>query len=94
MLLTMGHMAKLLGATRVTYASWVKGGPIRAANNNKVRLRLKKMFSVMKDTDWPQPSHIAMTNTQRFNTLRDLMQEDPPPDPTEDPPLDPSTATE
>mgnify|MGYP003154790046 CR=1 FL=1 len=77
MLLTVAQMAKILGTTRATYSGWVKGKPIRATNEERVRTTLRRMMQrAINEHDWPQPGIIAMTSSQRFNTLLELMEED------------------
>jgi len=78
MLLNASQMAKFLGVSRVTYGGWVKGKPIRKANNLMVRAALKKLFVLVADDNkpWPAPEVIAMAPAQRFNTLLELTKEE------------------
>ena len=76
MLLTTAQMSKILGTTRATYSGWVKGKPIRKANEKRVKKTLRRMMTVMTKQDWPMPGVIAMTSVQRFDTLLELMKED------------------
>ena len=73
MLLTTGHMAKVLGVSRVTYSGWVNGKAIRKTNEAKVKSMLRKILSVMTEQDWPTPAVIAMTSPQRLDTLLELL---------------------
>lgn len=75
MLLTTTHMAKVLGVSRVTYSGWVSGKPIRKGNDEKVRGKLKQLFLVLTEKEWPQPEVIAMTGPQRLTKLLELLKE-------------------
>ena len=77
MLLTVAQMAKILETTRATYSGWVRGKPIRTANEERVRTTLRRMMQrAINERDWPQPEILAMASAQRFNTLLELMKED------------------
>lgn len=76
MLLTTGHMAKVLGVSRVTYSGWVNGKSIRKANEEKVKKMLRKMLAVVTEQEWPKPEVIAMTSLQRLNTLLELVRDE------------------
>ena len=73
MLLTTAYMAKALGVSRATYAGWVKGKPIRKANDENARNVLRGMFVVMKNHKWPTPEVAAATSEQRYNMLLEVM---------------------
>jgi DNA-binding transcriptional regulator YiaG len=74
MLLTTAQMSKLLGVSRVTYSGWVNGKPIRASNDAKARVALRKLFKVIEVHEWPRPEVIAMASAQRFKTLLELIE--------------------
>ena len=76
MLLNASQMSTFLGVSRVTYGGWVKGKPIRKGNDAKVRVALKKMFTVIEVNQWPMPEVIAMSPVQRFNTLLEMTTEE------------------
>ena len=76
MLLTIAQMSKILGTTRATYSGWVQGKPIRKANEERVKVTLRRMMQVMTEQEWPRPEIIAMASAQRFNTILELMNED------------------
>ena len=73
MMLTIAQFAKLLGVSRVTYNAWVAGGPIRRANDRRVRETLRELLKVMTERHWPTPDVIAMTSKQRMDTLLEVM---------------------
>jgi len=76
MLLTAVHMSKVLGVSRVTYGGWVKGKAIRKANEEKVKIMLRKMLKVVTEKDWPTPEIIALNPKQRMDTLLEILNED------------------
>ena len=69
LMLTTMHMAKVLDTTRVTYASWVAGKPMRGGNKDKVTAKLRVLFRVVKEGGWPSDAVKAMTSAQRVDTL-------------------------
>lgn len=73
MLLTAAQMAELFGVSRVTYYSWVKGKPIRSANEQKVKAMLKKLLVVITEYNWPTPEIVAATPQQRMEALLKLL---------------------
>ena len=73
MLLTTSDMAGLLGVSRMTYYSWVKGTPPRKANDDIVRAMLKKLLGVMTDHNWPMPEVIASEQPERVARLREIL---------------------
>ncbi len=75
MLLTTGDMAKLLGVSRMTYYGWLKGKPLRAKNELKVRSRLRQLLSIMATHSWPMPEVIASDQKQRKARLIELLNE-------------------
>ena len=76
MLLNVAQMAKVLGVSRVTYSGWVKGKPIRKANEEQARATLRRLFVVIEQHQWPSPEVLAMTPVQRFNTLLEIITKD------------------
>jgi DNA-binding XRE family transcriptional regulator len=75
MLLTTGDMSELLGVTRMTYYGWLKGKPLRAKNEAKVRARLRQLLSIMATHSWPMPEVIASNQKQRKARLLELLEE-------------------
>ena len=75
MLLTTGDMSELLGVTRMTYYGWLKGKPLRAKNEAKVRTRLRQLLSIMATHSWPMPEVIASNQKQRKARLLELLEE-------------------
>ena len=75
MLLTIKDMSCLLKVTRMTYYSWIKGGPIRKSNDKKVRGILKKLLDIMVKYEWPSPSVIALEPRERREKLLKLLEE-------------------
>ena len=75
MMLTNSNMAEIIGVSRMTYYSWVKGKPIREKNFKKVQATLRKLLDIMTKHDWPKPSIIALEQSQRFEILKDILKE-------------------
>lgn len=73
MLLTVAQMAELFGVSRMTYYSWLKGNPIRSANERNVRAMLKKLLVVVTEHNWPTPEIVAATPQQRMEALLKLL---------------------
>lgn len=74
MLLTTADMAEILGVTRMTYYGWLRGKPVRATNDAKVRAALRKLLAVMSEYGWPTPEIIAADRKQRRERLHELLQ--------------------
>jgi DNA-binding XRE family transcriptional regulator len=75
MLLTTTDMSELLGVSRMTYYGWVKGKPIRSANDEKVRRLLRQMLTLIRDHSWPPPDVIAAEQKQRKQRLVDMLEQ-------------------
>ena len=73
MLLSTSDMAGLLGVSRMTYYSWVKGASPHKANDLLVRAMLKKLLGVMTDHNWPTPEVIVSSQPQRVARLREIL---------------------
>ena len=73
MLLTTADMADLLGVSRMTYYGWVRGKPLRKANDEVVRAMLRKLLDVMTTHHWPMPEVIAATQKQRKERLLEIL---------------------
>lgn len=73
MLLTTGDMSTLFGVSRMTYYGWVRGKPIRAANDATVRKVLKKLLMVMSEHSWPTPEVIVADRKGRMQMLSELL---------------------
>ena len=74
MILTNANMAEVIGVSRMTYYSWVKGKPVREKNFKKVQAALRKLLDIMTKYDWPKPSIIALEQSQRFDVLKDILK--------------------
>ena len=74
MMLTNSNMAEIIGVSRMTYYSWVKGKPIREKNFKKVQAILRTLLDIMTKHDWPKPSIIALDQNQRFGILKDILK--------------------
>ena len=74
LMLTTMHMAKVLDTTRVTYAGWIGGKPMRGSNKAKVRAKLKVLTQIVKAGEWPSDSVKAMTSVARLDSLLDEMK--------------------
>jgi DNA-binding transcriptional regulator YiaG len=75
MLLTTTDMADVFGVSRMTYYSWLKGKTLRRANDDKVRVMLKKLLILMSDHGWPMPEVIASDQKQRKEHLNRMLGE-------------------
>ena len=74
MMLTTDNMARLFGVSRMTYYGWVKGKPLRKANDGMVRTVLKQLLAIMVEDKWPTPDVIAMEQPQRKERLDELLK--------------------
>ena len=74
MILTTSNMAEVIGVSRMTYYSWVKGNPVRKKNFKKVQAVLRILLDIMTKYDWPKPSIIALDQSQRFDVLKDILK--------------------
>lgn len=72
MLLTVADMAKVMGVSRVTYYAWVKGKPVRSTNVPKVKRKLKKLLTILRE-GWPSGDVIALPAQQRLALLLELL---------------------
>jgi DNA-binding XRE family transcriptional regulator len=75
MLLTTSDMSELLGVSRMTYYGWVKGKPLRSANDEKVRRLLRQMLTLIRDHHWPPPDVIAAEQKQRKQRLVEMLEQ-------------------
>lgn len=73
MLLTTSDMSKVLGVTRMTYYSWVKGAKPRKDAIQSIRATLKRLLAIMVEHKWPMPEVIAMEPRQRKQKLDELL---------------------
>jgi len=74
MLLTVKDMAKILGASRQTYYSWVSGIEPRPSRTAKLRVTIRKMVNVLRDEGWPSTEVLEMEPADRVKYLSDLME--------------------
>lgn len=75
MLLTTSDLAGLLGVSRMTYYGWVRGTPLRQANDDRVRVMLKRLLTVMTEHHWPTPQVIAAGQKQRLELLKEVLEQ-------------------
>lgn len=75
MLLTISDFAGLLGVSRMTYYGWVRGQPLRQANDEKVRVMLRRLLTTMTEHYWPTPEVIAATQAQRLELLKAVLEQ-------------------
>jgi DNA-binding XRE family transcriptional regulator len=73
MLLSVTDMAKVLGVSRVTYYSWVRGKQPRMTNMARVKLKLKQMLSLLTEQGWPTPDVLEMEQQERVQRLIELL---------------------
>lgn len=76
MLLTIGHMARLFGVSRMTYHGWMKGTKIRPTNLERVKKTLRELLDIMATHKWPTPDVIASSPKQRIDRLIELLNQD------------------
>lgn len=72
MLLSVADMAKIMGVSRVTYYSWIKGKPLRSTNVPKVKSKLKKLLAILKE-GWPSSEVIARSPPERLALILELL---------------------
>lgn len=75
MMLTINDMAKLMGVTRMTYYSWLRGSQPRPGNAASVRLMLRKLLAIMTEHSWPTTEVIIMSQTERLTYLEELLDQ-------------------
>lgn len=75
MLLTTSDLAGLLGVSRMTYYGWVRGAPLRQANDEKVRAMLRRLLTTMTEHHWPTPEVIAASQAQRLKLLKAVLEQ-------------------
>ena len=73
MLLSVSDMARVLGVSRVTYYSWVRGKQPRISNMARVKLKLKKMLSLLTEQGWPSTDILEMEQADRVQRLVELL---------------------
>jgi DNA-binding XRE family transcriptional regulator len=73
MLLSVSDMAKVLGVSRVTYYSWIRGKQPRLTNMARVKLKLKQMLAVLTEQGWPTPDVLEMEQHDRVQRLIELL---------------------
>lgn len=73
MLLTVSDMASVLGVSRVTYYSWLRGKQPRVSNMARVKLRLKQMLALLTEQGWPTTDVLEMEQQERVQHLIELL---------------------
>lgn len=73
MLLTTSDMAKVLGVSRVTYYSWVRGKQPRMSNLARVKSRIRKMLALLTGQNWPTPDVLELSQPDRVQRLIELL---------------------
>lgn len=76
MWLSVSDMAAVLGVSRITYYTWVRGGSLRATRVPKVKARLKKLLAVAQEKNWPDEKVRVMTSRDRLRHLLDLIEQE------------------
>lgn len=74
MMLSIADMAQLLGTTRATYYAWIRGGPIRARNEERVKDVLRQLLPLLKENKWPTPEAKRMVSKERLQALLELLE--------------------
>lgn len=72
--LTIRDMCKLLGVSRITYYRWVDGGPIRPANEEKVKATLRKVMPLLKNGTWPPKGAKHWSGAKRLDALLEILE--------------------
>lgn len=73
MLLSVSDMARVLGVSRVTYYSWVRGKQPRPGRTAKVKLLIKKMLFLLTERGWPTTDVLEMDQKDRVERLIELL---------------------
>lgn len=73
MLLSVSDMAKVLGVSRMTYYTWLKGGGMRSTTTPRIKRKLKGLLAVMKEHQWPSGKVLVMPHQERVSHLLELL---------------------
>jgi DNA-binding XRE family transcriptional regulator len=73
MLLSVSDMAKVLGVSRVTYYSWVRGKQPRMSNLARVKARIRRMLALLTEQNWPSTEVLEMAQADRVQRLIELL---------------------
>src|SRR6267142_2697001 len=73
MKLTVLDMLNLVGVTRPTYNTWIKGGVVRGSNEEKLTSVIKKLLWVAQQPEWKQYEKSYLTNSKRRDILQKLL---------------------
>jgi DNA-binding transcriptional regulator YiaG len=75
MMLTVNDMAGLMGVSRMTYYSWVRGATPRPGNIAGVKLMLRRLLAIMTEHSWPTQEVIIMSQPERVAYLKELLDQ-------------------
>jgi DNA-binding XRE family transcriptional regulator len=73
MLLSVSDMAQVLGVSRVTYYSWVRGKQPRLSNMGRVKSKIRKMLVLLTEKGWPSTAVLEMAQPSRVQHLIELL---------------------
>jgi DNA-binding XRE family transcriptional regulator len=76
MLMTHAHMAQVLGVSRATYHNWLRGKPIRQANEAHAKKMVRKLIATMTIHKWPTMDVISLSPDTRHQRLLALLEQD------------------
>lgn len=69
MALTVANMADFFGVSRETYYNWLRGKRPRPRMEAVLRNKLRILFFVMTEYNWPTPDAIAAERPERYEKL-------------------------
>lgn len=73
MLLTVGSMAELLGASRVSYYNWLKGGGVRGPRAKSIRKTVRLLVAAVTQHDWPNATVFVADQQSRLQMIKELI---------------------
>lgn len=73
MLLSVSDMARVLGVSRVTYYSWVRGKQPRPSNMARTKNRIRKMLALLTEQNWLSNEVLEMSQPERVQHLIELL---------------------
>lgn len=74
MLLTVSSMADLLGASRVSYYNWLKGGGVRDSKVKSIRKTVRLLVTAVTQHDWPNGTVFVADQQSRLQMIKELIK--------------------
>ena len=71
--ITISSMAALFGVSRMTYYGWVKGKPIRDANDEAVRAMVRRLAFAVRKHNWSPEYAKAVGPKKSMELLQQLL---------------------